>query len=245
MTKSEVVQAPRQAGNRVDWLVEILGAEIVSGALNAGDKISEPRLSKRFGVSRAPLREAIRRLEERRLLVRRPNLGVRVADFSAQDFIDLLHVREGLEGIAARLTATRADEAVIAQLRTLCADYAAGLGDEAGRLQTDLDFHYCIAQASGSTMLTSMLCDDFYAFFKIWRRRYPRLPGRSEVVLRQHLMIVEAIASRDPDLSEVLMRHHVKTSRESFLAVLRKQEETGKQPGRSEGGGSRAGSKGA
>lgn len=210
----------RHGNDRVDWLVSVICEEIVSGVLQPGNKISEPQLASRLGVTRAPVREAIRRLEERRLVLRRPNTGVRVVDFSPQEFIDLLHMREGLEGIAARLAAQRISDEQVEALREKCADYAAAGDDHAARLKADLAFHSQLAAASGNAMLTSTLCDDFYAFFQIWRRRYPRLPGRVSVAHQQHLAILDAVAARDTELAEMLMRHHIKTSREAFVAIV-------------------------
>jgi DNA-binding GntR family transcriptional regulator len=145
---------------------------------------------------------------------------VRVAEFSAQDFVYLLHLREGLEGIAARLATQNISPEDIEELRQICHQFANSMHDEAVMLKTDLLFHLKIAKSSGSTILESMLCDDFYSFFRIWRRRYPRNNRRSAVALKQHLGILDAIESRDAELAEYLMRHHVRTSRETFLKLL-------------------------
>jgi DNA-binding transcriptional MocR family regulator len=71
--------------DRVGWLVERLSQEITDGALRPGEKLNEPKLSHRFGVSRAPLREAIGRLEGQRLVVRTPRQGVRVATLALRN----------------------------------------------------------------------------------------------------------------------------------------------------------------
>lgn len=206
--------------SRVDWLVEVIGDGIVNGVLQPGEKISEPQLSRRFGISRAPLREAMRRLEERRLVVRKPRLGARVAEFSAGDFVNLFHIREGLEGIAARLAATRITPAEVTALRDHCHRHAGTLSDSDTARSLDLQFHHRIAQISGCGMLTSMLCTDFFAFFRICRRQHARFPGRPEVALRQHLMIVDALGAGDAELAEFLLRKHVRDARRAFEKVL-------------------------
>ncbi|MCG8542851.1 MAG: GntR family transcriptional regulator [Alphaproteobacteria bacterium] len=214
---------PSQASDLVGWLVSVIGNDIMNGTLKAGEKISEPRLSRELGVSRGPLREAIRRLEARQLLVCKPNLGARVASFTTEDFIGLFHVREGLEGIAARLAATHIDSSEIKSLRSLCVAHAKHLPDSEKARQVDLEFHFRVAQASGSPVLTNMLCDDFYAVFRICRRQAPRFPGRPEKALRQHMALLDAMTERDADLAEYLARRHVRDARCAFEKALPQQ----------------------
>ncbi|MDB6002288.1 MAG: GntR family transcriptional regulator, partial [Rhizobacter sp.] len=118
-TESRIIEKLKHAGegDRVSWLVDILGEEIVSGELKPGQKLSEPRIAQRLGVSRPPLREAFRRLEGRLLVVRTKNQGARVASLGAVVFLQLFHVREGLEGVAARLAATHIDAQGLQTLR--------------------------------------------------------------------------------------------------------------------------------
>src|SRR6476659_4288607 len=92
-----------QAQSLVDVVAERIEAAIFSGQIEPGSRLSEQGLAQSLGVSRGPLREAIRRLEGRKLLERTPNIGVRVAQLSLKDLIDLLVVRESLEGTAAAL----------------------------------------------------------------------------------------------------------------------------------------------
>src|ERR1700736_964147 len=80
---------------------------IISGDLPAGAKLSEPILARHYGVSRGPLREALNRLQERRLVTRSPHVGARVATLSAQVLEETFVVREALEGMAARQAAEK------------------------------------------------------------------------------------------------------------------------------------------
>src|SRR5690242_7914784 len=93
--------------------------EIISGRFAAGAKLSEPELARRFGVSRGPLREAIRRLEERGLVRRTPNAGARVVDFTPEEILEAFDLREAIESMAARLAAERMGAAEIAHLRRI------------------------------------------------------------------------------------------------------------------------------
>src|ERR1700692_910497 len=129
---STKMKLPSAEPDRVGWLVEMISKEIMDGALQQGEKLTEPRLSQRFGVSRAPLREAIGRLEGQRLVVRTPRLGARVAVFAPREAIQLFHIREGLEGISARLAAERISHSEISALEVVCEQQRArNLNDDA------------------------------------------------------------------------------------------------------------------
>ncbi len=217
----DIAPAGRGDGqSRVDWIVEMLSNDIVNGVLEPGVKISEPGLSRRFGLSRAPIREAIRRLEERRLVVSRQNLGARVATFTTQDFVELFHVREGLEGIAARLAAERITDAEVVELKALLDQQVANLAHSETARSLDLEFHRRLGEASRSPVLTSILGVDFYNLFKICRRNLARFPGRPERAFREHIAIIEAVEMRDSELAEYLTRKHVAGARSAFERVL-------------------------
>ena len=86
---------------------ERLENAIMQGEIKPGERLSESGLASRFGISRGPLREAIGQLEGRRLVERKYNLGARVVSLSNSDLIDLLVIRESLEGMACRMAAAR------------------------------------------------------------------------------------------------------------------------------------------
>ena len=102
---SDILSHKVAARSLVDVLVERIEAAIISGDLQPGSKVREQTLATSLGVSRGPLREAIRRLEGRKLLQRTPNIGVSVAALSPADLYEVLQLREVLEGLACRLAA--------------------------------------------------------------------------------------------------------------------------------------------
>ena len=97
---ASVLDSKVQAQSLVDIVAERIEAAIISGQLEPGAKLSEQGLAASLGVSRGPLREAIRRLEGRKLLERTPNIGVRVARLSLKDLHQILEVREALEHVS-------------------------------------------------------------------------------------------------------------------------------------------------
>ena len=108
-------------GTRADSVFDLLRASIVQGELAPGSKINEPQLSKLYGISRGPLREAIRRLEGCKLVEIKANVGARVVELDIQKAIEIYEIREALEGLACGLAAERATASDCDQLRTLLA----------------------------------------------------------------------------------------------------------------------------
>lgn len=100
-----------------DQIFQTIQAAIVSGEIPAGKKISEPELARMYGISRGPLREAIRRLEGQKLVERTAHVGARVVSLSHQQLYELYQIRENLEGLACRLAAKRIDKQQILALR--------------------------------------------------------------------------------------------------------------------------------
>jgi DNA-binding GntR family transcriptional regulator len=204
----------------VDAVVSKLESGILTGDIAGGTKLLEQSLAARFGVSRAVLREAIRRLEGRKLIVRTPFVGAQVAALSFEDLDEIMTVREVLEGAAARLAAMMMTPREAADLMTVIdrqheAKQLKGGAHEYMGLR-DYDFHYRIASGARNKRLISILCGDLYYLLKIYRFRSGTVAERSEEVLHEHRAVATAIAARDPDCAEALMRHHIRNSRRNM-----------------------------
>ena len=98
-------------------VMDLLVTAIVKGEIPPGTKISEPELARTYGISRGPLREAIRRLEGLRLVELKPHVGARVVQLSIKELIEIYRVREALEGMASRLAAEHMSQEEIDDLR--------------------------------------------------------------------------------------------------------------------------------
>ena len=198
-------------------LTESLVEDIVSGAIAPGSKISEPELAKRFNVSRGPLREAIMRLEGLGLIERIPHVGARVITFSPEKLIELYAVREALEGMAARLAARHMTPQDIAGLEQLLNAHSHHIEEVEGasyfHQHGDFDFHYRIIKASRNRHLINLLCNELYHLLRMYRYQSPRAQSRPKEALAEHRHILQAIANRDEELAEMLMRRHISGSR--------------------------------
>ena len=206
--------------DRSEILAEALCEEIVDGAFGPGEKLNEKELAARFAVSRGPIREALKRLAERNLVVLSPNAGAKVAQHTTDDIIHLLDVREYLEGAAAKLAAERMTDEDKRKLHTLFdahveAVHAADDGSYV-QLPEDLDFHYVIIKASGNPLLFNILCGDFYPLLRMFRRQHKNVQGRGARALEEHRRILSAIDDGDAELAEILMRRHIAASRNNM-----------------------------
>jgi DNA-binding GntR family transcriptional regulator len=119
MTSATAESLKEETSTIADRVFGQVRQAIVEGEIPAGSKISEPALAARYGISRGPLREAMRRLESTNLVERRPNLGARVITLSNDELLEIYVIREALEGMAARIAAERMSDAAIADLKGL------------------------------------------------------------------------------------------------------------------------------
>jgi DNA-binding GntR family transcriptional regulator len=188
---------------------------ITEGSLPPGARISEAQVARTLGISRGPLREALRRLEGFRLVERRRHLGVFVAGQSEEDLDDLFRMREVLEGAACGLAAARATDEWLAGMRGLLDQHSqkVSASGQYRMLSTDDDFHFRIVQQSGSRRLFNMLCSDLYLQIRLYRFRSSSAPGRAESALEEHHEIVAALETRDPARAESTMRRHIANAR--------------------------------
>lgn len=209
-----------------EQLFRQIGEAIVSGEFIAGSKLSEPILARRYGVSRGPLREAINRLQERRLVTRAPHVGARVATFSVQVLEEVFVVREALEGMAARLAAQNWTDEDLAALRKAYARHVTAAkegGDGPVWRSSDEDFHLLIARTSHNPVLLKLLTEDFYQLIRFYRSHLVNVRGRGSRTLAEHRRILEAIEDRDGDLAEMQMRRHITSARAVWSAALKNQ----------------------
>ncbi len=206
-----------QVQSLVDVVAERLEAAIISGTLEPGSRLSEQALATSLGVSRGPLREAIRRLEGRKLLERTPNIGVRVAALSLRDLKEILEVREALEGMACGLAAHNMTDEDVAALEGLIRDHGRQQSVREGKgyyqESKDFDFHFRIVSGAGNQRLSQMLLGDLYYLLRVYRYKSSTKPGRANEALAEHQAIVAALKARDAPAAERAMRAHLRNAR--------------------------------
>lgn len=189
---------------------------ILRGTLAAGELVTERQIAARLGMSRTPVREAVRRLEGEGTLERQRDGSLVVRPYSMEDFLHVLAVRRLLEGEAARLAAGKVSRDVLEAARERIARLRAeGLADAAR--QGDRDFHAAIAEASGNPVLATAISDlrKRTAMFRLGR-----LPERLDQVCDEHLAIVAALAGGDGEAARAAMQAHIDNVRAHLLQRL-------------------------
>ncbi len=207
-------------------IVRRLRDAVVAGELPANSRLPEPELAKRLGVSRTPLREAIRQLAAEGLLVTRPRVGTFVSEIRARDVEDTFAIRAVLEGLAARQAAANPDPAkatilpeILAELQKKTRDYRI-YHEAAGR------FHDAIFGLSGNQRLQTMYRTLIHQVTRL-RSLSLATPKRPEVSLQEHRRIAAAILRGKGAEAERLMRAHV----EGAGVVVRRRIAPGRRGG--------------
>ncbi len=199
-----------------------LQAAIVEGEISSGTKISEPSLAKKMGISRGPLREALSRLEAGNLIERTPNVGARVISISCKHLVEIYHIRESLEGLAARLATENMSDKEINDLVALLEHHRQQVSRDQSYFQKegDMDFHFRILQGSKNTHLIDMYCNDLYHLIRLYRYQFGMASKRVSRALVEHEQIVDAMRHRDGELAQFLMTRHISASRKNAESML-------------------------
>lgn len=204
---------------RSESLVLLLRRElermIEGGELKAGDRLNENAFASRLGVSRGPVREACRSLEQSGLVSVVVNRGVFVREVSNREAYELYEIRANLYGLAGRLLAARIDAAQVAALHGFV-DRMQGAVDD-GDLNTfyplNLRFHEAVVQYGGNGRLLA-LCASVHREMHLFRRRTLDMPGRMAVSNAEHRRILAALEAGSADLAARELEAHVLTSRD-------------------------------
>lgn len=189
-----------------DAALEAIREAIISGKLKPGERILESQIAAELGISRAPVREAIRQLESEGLLVSLPHRGTYVTRFSAQDAYEVYTLRAVLEGFAASLVATNAQENTLVQLQE-CVDtmrkYAKD-NDLHGMIEADMHFHQILCQASQHERLFEVwnsMSLQIRAFVSITNLQYLAPID----IVERHQAVLDAIRTGLPERARQLL----------------------------------------
>jgi DNA-binding GntR family transcriptional regulator len=219
--------ASRMSPNHSALIYEALSRAIMTGEIAPGEKLSEPAIAEQMGVSRAPVREALRRLQELGIVTHVANQGARVVSPTLDEFLALLDVREALETMACRLAAFQMTTADIEALQQIVEAHGVSLNANPSgpyiQDDFDTDFHVRVARGCGNPVLSHLLCDQFYPRLKLCRAKHRTVKGRGLTAWKEHSRILEAIGDRDGDAAEFLMRRHVKAARAALLDATKAQ----------------------
>jgi DNA-binding GntR family transcriptional regulator len=204
---------------------QALRSALLVGDYLPGERMYEAAIAQALGVSRNPVREAIRRLQQDGLVDVRPHYGMYVATIPADEIEDIYRIRGALEATAAALSAERMSDAEIAALGVTLQEQqeAAASAEDLPRepvsvVQADR-FHHAIHVGAKSPRLLTLL-EQIYAQVSHFRNLTLRVPGRAAVSAAGHARIYEAIRKRDVDAADREMRLHIDDARQALVRQL-------------------------
>jgi DNA-binding GntR family transcriptional regulator len=217
------VEAPLETQSMQLMVADGLRARIIAGDLETGTGLSEIALASEYGVSRTPVREALKQLQTEGLVEVRPRVGTFVSTPTRADIVELFQMKEILEGAAARLFAARGDVPELHALRSNVelSDAAVAREDVAGYAAQVGGFHDLIVRGSGNRKLHT------HYTLLMNQLAYPRLvatslsrPGRLVESDAEHGHVLALISARDESTAERVMREHVRASKEALLDTM-------------------------
>lgn len=219
MTTYTQLPSIKGSGNLPDQVAALLEQAIIQGVLEPGQRLSAEELAQHFGVSRIPVREALRALHTSGWVHIEPRLGVYVSTRDPEEFRDLFEARLFLEEHAARLAAARRTDAQLERLDEMVAQghAAAKAGDPAviGRMNTD--FHETLVSCTGNAVLAKIL----RGLSQRVRWYYSAVSTqRGTHSMEEHAELVEAIRAQDADAAVTLIRQHIESTREAVERLV-------------------------
>jgi DNA-binding GntR family transcriptional regulator len=197
-----LTDSPTERDTLADQVLQVVLRKIAQGELRPGDVVNEVDLARELSVSRGPVREAIRRLEGRKLVTCSPFQRTRVVSLGISEVREVFEMREGLEAIAIRLACQRMSDD---ELQSLMSSVEA-----AGTESSEFDIHSQIAMHCGNSRIRDLLCDELYYLLRLYRRQSGDTPGRRPEAREEHWQIVAAMKQRNSALAESLMHSHIR-----------------------------------
>lgn len=198
---------------------------ILSGQLKPGEKVAEPELAERFGISRTPIREAFRQLESEGYLTVIPRKGAVVTDLSEREVEEFYSIKSILEGYAARMAAEKMTVKDFDRLEAI--NERLGQLAEAGDVKTFFrvhdEFHEVFIRAAGNDKLFTLIGQLLRKFNRL-RMASLGLPGRMEISVQEHVKILEAFRQHDGEKADNLVRKNAAYGGQVLLQSLAQSE---------------------
>ncbi|MGF1475249.1 MAG: GntR family transcriptional regulator [Geminicoccaceae bacterium] len=213
-----VALEPRRGRSVYDRIL----AEVRSGDLSPGDRLTETELAGRLEVSRTPVREAIRQLEAEGLVTHVPRVGATVRRLDYSEVMELYEMRTVLESTAARMAARGASDIEISELDAINGDLARFIGDGRRAYELNRLFHETLAMAAKNRFLVKSMA----ALQKALLILGPSTLAdecRAREAVSEHEAVLNALRTRDGDAAERCMRTHLEASHRARLRQLRTQ----------------------
>lgn len=204
-----------------DVVFNTLRRAILKGELKPGERLMEIALAERLGVSRTPIREAMRKLELEGLVVMIPRRGAQVANITEKDLNDVLEVRIALEKMAIEKACQLITEEELAELEKAAKDFAKAIDEENVVMlaETDVIFHDIIYKASGNVRLNQVLNNLREQIYR-YRVEYLKDEATRNDLIKEHEMICNALRARDAEKAMEITFQHIENQRQAIIQTI-------------------------
>lgn len=215
---SRIISSEKDKSSLSSKIFNILRDNILDGKYSYNEKLIETKLADELGVSRTPVREALKQLELEGLVENIPNRGVIVKGISKQDIGDIYTIRMAIEGIAAEWAILRMSDDDFSKLKEVyeLMEFYTFKKDVAKISELNTKFHEIIYKATQSRYLEQVL-KDFQYYIKSTRNKSLKTPGRLESALKEHKLILEAFLEKDTTRAKQFLIDHIETSKMNAL----------------------------
>ena len=209
-----------QAQSVADRVYQDLWRRILAFELRPGQRLVEDELARQYGLSRTPVREALKRLEQAGLVRSAPRRGCHVREVNLGELEELYEVRLALESYAVAVAAERMPDAELQRLRAIWSPTPSAPPDVQRLLTLDEAFHLDIARATANTTLVDYL-RSINDRIRVIRVRDHMSPERALVTYRQHQAILELLSRRDAAAATEAMKEHIRESQRNVVNVVK------------------------
>ncbi len=219
MTRSKAIPGATAEAEAYAWLLD----RIRMGELKPGARLTAEDVATQIGMSRMPVREAIRRLDSEGHLTLRPNRGAIVTDRTFEQIQELFEIRSVLEGLAVRLAVDRIGPAEIDEMREYLRRMKKGQNDADQWLPRHWAFHEYICGLSGRQRLLREI-ERLYTAIEPHLRLWFFHANRPVIAIKDHQQLLDVIETRDPERAEAAMREHVLVTAPHIIRFLQGQK---------------------
>lgn len=208
-----------------DVVFSTLREAILKGDLKPGERLMELQLASKLGVSRTPIREAIRMLEQEGLAVTIPRKGAEVAKMTLKDMEDVLEIREALDELAVQIACTKITPEQLKRLRMIKEEfeYSTKTGEIKRIAQADVNFHDVIYEATENPKLVSILSNLREQVYR-YRVEYLKDTANYPLLIQEHEAILEGLEEHNVEKARQAMQMHVANQAVAVKAVIQQQE---------------------
>ena len=212
-----------------DVVFNTLRRAILTGELKPGERLMEIHLANKLGVSRTPIREAIRKLELEGLVIMIPRRGAEVAQITEKSLKDVLEVRRALDALCAELACDRISDEGMENLKQACNkfEHATSTEDAATIAEADVALHDIIVQATGNERLIQLINNLSEQMYR-YRFEYIKDESRHDNLVAEHREIYESIVSRDKERASAAAKLHIDNQEKAIIQQIRLERQKNK-----------------